>query len=240
MLSKTIVILRLSNVGQLSAFEVSRVVPVLFETSSFTSTETTMQLAELTVKDAAEVAAGNWRRFDCFVWFREEELKRPEDWAIIYTKSRESGLLDESNASVIRKEMQPFAEGDDPDVVFESHSHWVVGHVDGFSIRVFKRGRVTRAFRKYHELVEQMDVYPILDETDYSNREYEATVSNIEDAAWQLKKEFDLPEGWVGEVHSWLSDNECSELENVDDQGGYPSVEALKRAFAAIGIQPVS
>ena len=214
---------------------VSRVVPVLVETSSFTSTETTMQLAELTVMDAAKIAAGNWRRFDCFVWFREEELKRPNDWAIIYTKNRESGLLDESNSSVIRKQMQLFAEGDDPDVVFESHSHWVVGHVDGFSIRVFKRSRITKAFRKYHELVEQMDVYPFLDESDYSDREYEATISNIEDTAWQLKKEFDLPEGWVGEVYSWLSDNECGELENVDDQGGYPSEEALKQTFDALG-----
>jgi hypothetical protein len=199
-----------------------------------------MQLAELTVKDAAKAAAGNWRRFHCFVWFRDKELKRPDDWAIIYTHNRDSGLLDESNSSVIHSEMQPFAEGDDPDVVFESHSHWAVGHVDGFSIRVFKRGRITKSFRKYHELVEQMDVYPILDESDYSDREYEATISNVEDAAWRLKKEFDLPEGWVGEVFSWLSENECCELENVDDRGGYPDEEALKRAFAALGFRQVS
>ena len=199
-----------------------------------------MQLAELSVKDAAKAAAGNWRRFHCFVWFRDKELKRPDDWAIIYTHNRDSGLLDESNSSVIHKELQPFADGDDPDVVFESHHHWAVGHVDGFSIRVFKRGRITKAFRKYHELVEQMDVYPILDESDYSDREYEATISNVEDAAWRLKKEFDLPEGWVGEVYSWLSDNECGELENVDDRGGYPDEEALKRAFVALGFQPVS
>ena len=198
-----------------------------------------MQLAELTVNDAAKTAAGNWKNFNCFVWFRDKEVKHAEDWAIFYTHNRDSGLLDQSNASVIHKAMQPFAEGSNPDVVFESHSHWAVGSVDGFSLRVFKRGRITKAFRKYHELQRQMDDYPILDETDYSNREYEATVSNIEDAAWRLKKEFSLPEGWAEEVYGWLSDHECCEIENVDDQGGYPSEDALKRAFGTLGYEPV-
>ena len=194
-----------------------------------------MQLAELSVEDAAKTAAGNWKNFKCFVWFRDKEVKDADNWAIIYTRHRDSRLLDESNASVIRKEMLPFAEGDDPDVVFESHSHWAVGHVDGFSLRVFKRGKITEAFRKYHELMEQVDDYAYLDETDYSNREYDATMSNIDDAAWRLKKEFALPDDWVGEVYSWLSDNESSEIENVDDQGGFPSEEALTRAFEALG-----
>src|SRR5687768_9241519 len=114
------------------------------------------QLGEMELKDAAHEAAGNWQNFSCFAWFRQRELKRPEDWAIIYTHHRDSGLLDQSNASVIAKAMQPFAEGKDPDLVFESHSHWAVGHVDGFSIRVFKRGRITKAFRTYHELAERM------------------------------------------------------------------------------------
>lgn len=38
-------------------------------------------------------------------------------------------------------------------------------------MRVFKRGRVTKAIRTYHELAERMADCPILDETDYSNRE---------------------------------------------------------------------
>ena len=35
--------------------------------------------------------------------------------------------------------------------------------------------------------------YCILDEEDYSNREYEATVENIADAAWRLNDDFELP-----------------------------------------------
>jgi hypothetical protein len=197
-----------------------------------------MKIGELNLEEAAKEAAGNWRHFHCFVWFRDRELNDADQWAIIYTHHRDSGLLDQSNAAVIEKAMKPFSEGDDPNVVFESHNHWAVGHVDGFSVRVFKNGEITKAFEKYHDLARQLDDYPILDESDYSDREFEATSENIEDAAWKLKHDFDLPEGWESEVYSWLSDNRCGEIENVDDLGGYPSEEALKAAFDALGFEP--
>jgi hypothetical protein len=192
-------------------------------------------LGTLDIEDAATKAAGNWKDFKCFVWFRDQELEDADQWAVIYTHHRDSGLLDQSNAAVIGKALEPFTDGDDPDVVFESHNHWAVGHIDGFSIRVFKDGKITEAFETYHELAQRMDDYPILDESDYSERELEATLENIEDAAWRLKHEFDLPEGWESEVYSWLSDNDSSEVENRDDQSGYPSEESLRAAFEALG-----
>jgi len=196
-------------------------------------------LGEMTVEDAAEQAAGNWQRFNSFVWFRDKEVDDPDQWALIYTHNRDSGLLDQSNAKVISKAMAPFTDGDDPDLVFEAHSHWAVGHVDGFSIRVFdSNGEITEAFRKYHELAEAMDAYPILDESDYSERELEATLENIEDAAWRLKNEFDLPEGWVWQVYDWLSENRSGEVDNADDQGGYPSEAAMREAFDALNFNP--
>ncbi len=193
-------------------------------------------LGDLTLEEAAHEAAGNWRKFGCFVWYRKDDLDHPDDWAIIYTHNRDSGLLDQSNAAVIEKSLQPFT---DRDVVFESHHHWLVGHVDGFSIRVVRRGRITRAFRAYHQLEEQMAAYPILDETDYSNREYEATLENIPLAAWRVKDHFKLPEGWEGEVYSWLSDHCCSALDSTDDQGGWPTEGDLEDAFDALGYQRV-
>ena len=199
-----------------------------------------MKLGELDIDEAAKKAAGNWQDFTCFVWFRDRELEDADQWAVIYTHHRDSGLLDQSNAAVIAIALEPFTEGDDPDVVFESHSHWAVGHIDGFSVRVFKNGKVTEAFERYHELAERMDDYPILDESDYSEREYEATLENIEDAAWRLKNEFELPDGWEVEVYSWLSDNESSEVENTDDLGGYPDEDALRRAFDFLGYAAVA
>ena len=192
-------------------------------------------LGDLDLDEAALEAAGNWKRFNCFVWFRDSELEDADQWAVIYTHNRDSGLLDRSNAAVIAKTMLPFSESDEPDVVFESHSHWAVGHVDGFSVRVFKNGQITDAFEAYHKLAEQIAIYSILDESDYSDREYEATFANIADSAWRLKDEFNLPEDWIGDVYSWFGDHNDRAIENRDEQGGYPKEDELKAAFDALG-----
>jgi hypothetical protein len=190
---------------------------------------------ELTLEDAAKEAAGNWQSWTCFVWDRERDLEDSESWGIFYTHNRDSRLLDQSNADAISKSMEPFTEGDDPDVVMESHSHWAVGHVDGCSIRVYRNGQITDAFKTYHEIKEQLADYPILNEEDYSERELEATLENITDAVWKLKHEYELPDGWESDVYSWLSDNRSGAIENRDDQGGYPEEEDLRAAFDALG-----
>jgi hypothetical protein len=200
----------------------------------------TTSLGELTVEEAAKQAAGNWRNFDCFVWHRRNEVPDAENWAIFYTHHRDSGLLDQSNASVIEKALEPFTEDDNPDVVFESHSHWAVGHVDGLSVRVFRDGQITEAFKTYHELRERLADYPVLDEEDYSNREFEATLENIQDTAWRLKNEFDLPEGWEGQAYDWFSEHNCRAVENRDDQGGCPSEDELREAFEALGFRKLA
>ena len=186
-------------------------------------------LGELSLADAAKQAAGNWKHFQCFVWWRK--LNRPDDWAIIYTHHRDSGLLDVSNASVIDKALAPHGG----DVLEEDHFHWAVGWIKGYSIRVYRRGRITKAFRTYHELAQRMADYPILDEMDYSERELEATFDNIADSAWRLEPLYDLPEGWIGNVYHWLADNDCSAIESADDQGGYPDEDQLRTAFDALG-----
>ncbi|CAE7889620.1 traC [Symbiodinium microadriaticum] len=181
---------------------------------------------------------GNWKRFECFVWYRDD-IEDAENWSIIYTHHRDSGLLDQSNASVIETALEPFTEGDDPDVVMESHNHWAVGHIDGFSIRVFHDGQITDAFRKYHELAESMSNYPILDEEDYSNREIEATWENLPLAAIGIKDDFELPSDWAEQVYQWLSDNRCNALESRDDQGGWPDEDDFRAAFDSLGHEEI-
>jgi hypothetical protein len=196
-----------------------------------------MSVGEMCLEDAAREAAGNWKRFDSFAWFRDEDIPDPENWAIIYTLTRDSRLLDLSNADAIAKALTPFSEADDPDVVFESHTHWAIGHVDGFSIRVFRDGQITEAFKTYHDLAERLADYPILDEEDYSHREYQATLENIADAAWRLKGEYDLPEGWEGDVYSWLGVHRQRAMENGDDRGGYTEESDLRDAFKSLGFE---
>ena len=198
-----------------------------------------MTVGEMTLEDAAREAAGNWQRFESFCWFRERDLDDPDNWAILYTHNRDSGLLDQSNADAITEAMMPYSDGDDPNVVFESHDHWAVGHVDGFSIRVYRDGQITEAFRSYHELSERLADYPVLDEEDYSRREYKATLENITDAAWRVKREYDLPDGWESKVFSWFWNHRQSAVENRDDQGGYPEEDDLRAAFDALGFERV-
>jgi hypothetical protein len=194
-------------------------------------------LGELTLENAANEAAGNWRKFDSFCWHRARDLDDPENWCIVYSHNRDSGLLDQSNAAAIDKAMESFTEADDPDVMAEHHHHWACGWIDGYCIRVYRRGRITKAFKAYHALAERLANYPILDEEDYSNRECEATLANLPDAAWKLKHDFDLPDEWEEEVYSWLSDNMPGAVENRDDQGGYPSESQLRAAFEALGYE---
>ena len=194
-------------------------------------------LGELTLEDAAKQAAGNWQRFQCFVWDRHRDLDDADQWAIIYTHNRDSGLLDQSNAAATAQALEPFTEADKPDVMAEHHHHWACGWIDGWAIRVYRDGRITEAFEAYHALVERLADYPVLDEEDYSRREYEATLANLTDAAWKVKHDFDLPDGWEGDVFSWFWDIDQSAVENRDDQGGYPTEDQLRAAFDALGYQ---
>jgi len=187
--------------------------------------------------EAAKTAAGNWQRFSSFAWHRVHDMDDAGNWAIIYTHNRDSGLLDQSNAAAIEKALEPFTHGDDPDVVFESHNHWAVGHVDGFSVRVFKDGEITDAFNACHEIYEALADYPVLDDEDYSAREYEATLSNIESAGRSIARDYILPDEWVSEVYEWLSENCPRALENRDDQGGYPTDDELIDAFEGLGYE---
>jgi hypothetical protein len=190
-----------------------------------------------TLEEAAKEAAGNWQEFDCFSWDKANDLEDSDQFCIVYTRHRDSELLEISNAEAIAERMEPFLDREPCDVMGEHHNHWACGWVDGYSIRVFRDGQVTEAFRTWHDLQTRMADYPVLNEEDYSAKEYEATLANITDAAWRLKRQYDLPDGWGSDVYSWLQDHDSSEIENQDDRGGYPSEESIRRAFIALGYE---
>lgn len=187
---------------------------------------------------AARHLAGNWRRFTCFAWHRGYDLEDADRWAIVYTSGRDNGLLDQSNHDEIAKRLSPFMEGDDPDVVPERHSHWAVGYLDGFSIRAFgSEGQITDTFKEFCAIKERLEQYPVLNDEDYSRREYEATLENYRSEAWGLKA--DLPEGWEAEVYHWFSHNSHNRfIENRDDQGGYAPRDKIIEALTDLGLLP--
>ena len=183
----------------------------------------------LTLEEVAKQAAGNHRKFQDFGWYN-----RPiddENWTIVYTKNRDSRLLEESNADAIKKELE--AEDFGEDVVPECHNHFAVGWVEGYAIRVYdEKGNVTKAFEKYVALMDAMADYPVLDEEDYSRREHEATLKNIDEFRHLVKSR--SPDDWPSQVFSWLWEHDQRELENRDDQGGYPSEESVLEALEAL------
>jgi hypothetical protein len=200
---------------------------------------TTLTCADWSDVDAAaRLMSGNWRQVECFCWHRGHDLEDADKWMIWYTTHRDAGLLEQSNEHVINERLKPFGEGDDPDFVFERHSHWAVGHVDGFSIRVFREGStITAAFKEFCQIKEALDSYPVLDEQDYSEREYTATLENYRSEMWRLKD--DLSDGWEAEVHSWFSDHgQDRYTANLDDQGGWAPKEKIVEALRDLGLLP--
>ena len=194
-----------------------------------------MNLSNLDLEAAAQAAVGNWKTFEYHAWYRADDLTDADNWCVVFTHHRDSGLLDQSNAVAIKAALDTFTKGKNPDLAAEHHDHWMCGWMEGFSIRVFKRGRITTAFRRWHELAQRLDRCSVLNEQDYSRREYEATLQNLPDAAWRLRQEYDLPEGWEPVVYDWLAGNDDDAVENRDDRGGYPSEEQLRAAFGALG-----
>lgn len=189
-----------------------------------------MHLADIAL-DLAKSLAGNHRKFTSFGWH-----DRPDDsdkWAIVYTSNRDSGIVEQSNAAVIERALSK-PEFED-DIRFESHGHWAVGHVDGFSIRCFDgAGNVTPVLLAYAELHAALESYPVLDDDDVSMREFDAACTAIGQIGRSMVID-GAPEGWAGEVARWLYDNDSAEMENTDGTGAYPSDDSVRAALEALG-----
>jgi hypothetical protein len=192
----------------------------------------------LTLEDFAKEHAGNHRKFDSFCW--SDRPSASENWALVYTSNRDGGCLAQSNESQINQALERFADDDseNPDVVFERHNHFACGYVDGFRIRVYrtygkrKRRYVTQAFRELFALACQLSDYPVLDESDYSERDYEESreswnnyarsefVDKLEsafnDTDYQIE---DLPSEWIDELWESVRDRMNYEYESTESEG---------------------
>jgi hypothetical protein len=193
-----------------------------------------MRLGELDLETAAKEARGNWQKFDSFGW--HDRPADAEEWAIVYTHNRDSDLLDQSNADAIEKALAPYMEGEEEsaDVRPEHHGHWACGWVDGYSIRVYRNGEITPAFRAYHDLAQRLADYPVLDEEDHSRREYDATLENLRNEGFDGDC-FAPPDDWAEEVFTWLWDHNQGAVENRDGNGGYASKAEIGEALDALG-----
>ncbi len=92
---------------------------------------------------------------------------------------------------------------------------------------------ITAAFKAWADIQLSLESYPILDESDVSNREYETAITNIENAAKRFLKE-GVADDWASDVYRWFNDNKPSAIESSDDQGAYPDDDDLKEALKAL------
>lgn len=58
---------------------------------------------DLSIEEIAQKLANNHNAFDCFIW--DNEPSDSENWCIVYTNGRDSGLIEESNAAAIEAEL---------------------------------------------------------------------------------------------------------------------------------------
>jgi len=197
-------------------------------------------------EDYAEELGGNFDKFPSFGLDSEyrDAMVPVKDWCIVYTSNRDSGLLDQSNEAAILKAMKPYmgwiADPQEPADCEECHhGHWAVGHVDGLYLRVRKNGEITPAFREYVGLLLAMADYPVLDESDYSARQWDDTLASVTQETRCVFNKFEsTPKGDdasfddMGDaVAKWLDENEPDELEPER----YPSSGSVERALVALG-----
>jgi hypothetical protein len=187
----------------------------------------------------AKEAVGNWLKFGDFGW--NDQPEDANDWMIHHTRNRDSSLIAQSNHAAIEKALAQF---DESTVRAQHFGHWACGWVDGFAIKVHSAdGTLTDAFKVWCEIERALADYPLLDDSDYSEREYNAGIENITSILDSMGRRADcdtLPD-WSGnsdvacKVLGWLFDNEQAETESTDDNGAYPSEESIKRALEALG-----
>ena len=166
-----------------------------------------------------------------------EALTRPSDAAFwddrLYTShgatlswaERGDDILEESNYLMALEAIQG-AAGDDADehVIDASVSHWLVGSLRQIFVQVRDdAGDFTPAWIEAVTIgLYLKEDYPVLDESDFSEREWEAYASNLDDAVNSIENDFDEDENvkaitayaheheYFGETFGQLSNGEVS------------------------------
>jgi hypothetical protein len=92
------------------------------------------------------------------------------DWLCVMARCRDSGCLKVSNFETARKRLEAIDPGA---VAVESETHWAVGWVETLLVNPDSPQAVAEAER----IRESLEDYPVLDEDDLSDREYEAAAT---------------------------------------------------------------
>jgi len=157
------------------------------------------------------------------------DLPIGQTWALTISKNRDSALLEQSNFDKVSRDMD---ERFSSDVQIERFHDPMVGWTEELAVRMLEDdGKVSRPGVAILQWADELEKYPVADEEEYSRREYAVTIENIE-------SEGGLDEATAKRVFDWLWRNNQEAVRSVDDRGGAPTDEQIKRALEALGILP--
>jgi len=88
---------------------------------------------------------------------------------VLLTRNRDSDLLSQSNWDTVLKHLG----GESDSVQIIRHGHWACGWVEYMMIDSKDKDMLTKA----QSVEDKLSDYPVFDENDFSNREYEAAAS---------------------------------------------------------------
>lgn len=166
---------------------------------------------------------------ECFATTFDEYVENPKEWYRLTTHTRDSRLLELSNAEYINSILEVFytdeekereTKGDKQEVCCPfAHFCSLVGKRYGWWIRLKKDGKVTDLARVVYEKIEKAySEYPVLDEDGYSKKEYEAALESIKnEIPYSLSNYTVTPE----EIFTYIWGKDSNLLENIDDNGAY-------------------
>jgi hypothetical protein len=143
-----------------------------------------------------------------------------------------STLLDDSNWEGLQSAM---AEADPTGETYQicSFGHWATP----FKFMIVTAG--SAAHIEAERITDALSDYPVLDDEDFSRREYEATIANIASELGRTTVERNGvevdSEELAGELFSWFWDNNQGAVEARDGNGGYPSSEEIEDGLRGLG-----
>ena len=120
---------------------------------------------------------------DAFAYFGDRDLGVTWGFAEVGTMHRDADPLTESNHVIAWGQL---SKAFPDDVELTRFTHWACGWVEQILVRVIENGKPTAAFMAVVRLQERLEHYPVLDEIDFSAREWDdlvLTLTNCYDIA---------------------------------------------------------
>ena len=126
------------------------------------------------LKSWTEARVANWEKFNSLTGLSrhegtDEALDNPGEWTLHYLNHRDSDLLDQSNAEVLRTRLNAVPGGDVRYLqLFYPGNRGSTTFTNAALVRVLKDGKPTRHAQVLYQAEENLKDYPLLDRKHYS------------------------------------------------------------------------